>query len=54
MLWGRNWLDKLKLNWVYIFSISVIEEMPIQEVVNQHPAVFQEGYGMIQRFSSRN
>ena len=39
-LFGRNWLEQVKLNWA---TIHKIQESPLDSILAQYQAVFQEG-----------
>ena len=44
-LLGRNWLNKIRLNWDEIFAVSETES--VSSVLNRHQAVFKPGLGNI-------
>ena len=44
-LLGRNWLNKIRLNWHEIFAVSETES--VSSVLNRHQAVFKPGLGTI-------
>ena len=50
-LLGRNWLNKIKLDWHEIFAVSESESVPrvssVSSVLNRHQAVFKPGLGTI-------
>ena len=43
-LFGRNWLEQVKLNWA---TIHKIQESPLDSILAQYQAVFQEALGML-------
>ena len=49
-LFGRNWLEKLKLNWSQLQSDQVcsITNVSLQEVLRKHSVVFKEDLGCVQ------
>ena len=46
-LFGRNWLEKVKLNWP---AIHQVQESPLNSILAQHQAIFQEGLGTLVGF----
>ena len=47
-LLGRNWLNKIRLNWHEIFAVSETESvLSVSSVLNRHQAVFKPGLGTI-------
>ena len=47
-LLGRNWLNKIKLDWPKIFAASESENVSsVSSVLNRHQAVFKPGLGTI-------
>ncbi|KAJ8356836.1 hypothetical protein SKAU_G00196300 [Synaphobranchus kaupii] len=51
-LLGRNWLEKIKLNWQSIFSVEKVTDTDaaVKEVLQRHPVVFAEGANVIKDF----
>jgi len=49
-LFGRNWLEKIKLNWGEIFSVD--KSNPVDKLVKKYPKLFEEGYGKINNFKA--
>ena len=43
-LFGRNWLEKVKLNWP---PIHQVQESPLNSILAQHQTIFQEGLGTL-------
>ena len=43
-LFRRNWLEKVKLNWP---AIHQVQESPLNSILTQHQAIFQEGLGTL-------
>ena len=43
-LFGRNWLEKVKLNWP---AIHKVQEIPLNSILAEHQAIFQEGFGTL-------
>ena len=39
-LLGRNWLQKVKLDWQKLFSLSDCQNINLQNILNKHKAVF--------------
>uniref|UniRef100_H2ZYF8 ribonuclease H n=1 Tax=Latimeria chalumnae TaxID=7897 RepID=H2ZYF8_LATCH len=55
-LLGRNWLDKIKLNWDKIFTLcakTVASQDAVSKVLDKHDPLFQEGYGTITDFKAK-
>ena len=55
-LLGRNWLNKIKLDWHEIFAVTESESVSrvssvssVSSVLNRHEAVFKHGLGTIKR-----
>ena len=49
-LLGRNWLEKLKLNWQNILQVRVAESL--SGVLTKHKAIFRKGLGTIKGFKA--
>uniref|UniRef100_H3B501 Uncharacterized protein n=1 Tax=Latimeria chalumnae TaxID=7897 RepID=H3B501_LATCH len=52
-LLGRNWLEKIRLNWNQVFTLSSksgASSDGLQKVLEKHAPLFQEGYGTITDF----
>ena len=43
-LFGRNWLEKVKLNWP---AIHQVQESPLNSILAEYQAIFQEGLGTL-------
>ena len=43
-LFGRNWLEIVKLNWP---AIHRVQESPLNSILAEHQAIFQEGLGTL-------
>ena len=43
-LFGRNWLEKVKLNWP---AIHQVQESPLNSILAQHQSIFQKGLGTL-------
>ena len=44
-LLGRNWLEKLKVNWNEVFSLNgTLRNEELDCIVNKHADLFREGY----------
>ena len=43
-LFGRNWLEKVKLNWP---AIHQVQESALNSILAEHQAIFQEGLGTL-------
>ncbi|RXN17967.1 integrase core domain [Labeo rohita] len=54
-LMGRNWLQKIKLDWGKIFSLKqeTAIQLSLKAVLDNHKDLFKEGYGKITDFQSR-
>ena len=50
-LLGRNWLEKLTLNWKAIYSVNVDQ---LQAVLNQNSDVFKPGVGTLKDYKAHN
>ena len=48
-LMGRDWLQKIKLDWGSIHHVS---SSGLQELLSKHPSVFQDGLGTLQGFEA--
>ena len=46
----RNWLDKLKLNWVTIFKVSEVNA--VDELIAKYQVLFEKGYGHLKQFKA--
>ena len=49
-LFGRNWLEQLKLNWGNIFHVSKVDTL--SDVLDCHKMVFNKGMGTIKGFTT--
>ena len=49
-LMGRNWLQLFKLDWQEIFLLQSNSLSPIQQILQKHSNVFQEGLGTLTGF----
>lgn len=45
-LFGRNWLQQIRLNWSSVNSINTDDS--VQEIINRHPALFRSEIGTLQ------
>lgn len=55
-LLGRNWLQKIKLNWGKIFSLQggkKNEQLTLQTMLEKHKDLFKDGYGKIKDFRAK-
>ena len=45
-LLGRNWLDKLKVDWNEVFSLAgtISENEELDRILKKHADLFREGY----------
>jgi hypothetical protein len=50
-LFGRNWLDSIKLNWGQIFSVQYNGDL--QDVLSKYDQVFQKGLGTFKGLEAR-
>ena len=48
MLLGRNWLEKLNLDWPTIFTMSHV--LALEDVLAKYEALFEKGYGHIKLY----
>ena len=48
-LLGRNWLEKITLNWKAIHTVNLDQ---LQSVLNQYTEVFQPGVGMLKDYKA--
>ena len=46
-LLGRNWLEKIKLNWAIIKQLSSHNKR-LEEILQKHAQLFEEGLGTLQ------
>ena len=49
-LFGRNWLDHIRLDWHEIYNMHA---SPLQAILQKHAAVFQDGLGTLQGFKAK-
>ena len=42
-LFGRNWLDHIRLDWQ---EIKYLQQSPLQSVLKSHEAIFMVGWGL--------
>ena len=49
-LFGRNWLEKTKLNWP---EIHKLQEDPVGAILRQHAKVFEESLGTLTGFTAQ-
>ena len=52
-LMGRNWLQLFKLDWQEIFLLQSTSASPIQQILQKHSSVFQEGIGTLTGFKAK-
>ncbi len=52
-LLGRNWLQKLKLNWGKIFSLQRNEPLTRKDMLEKPKDLFKDGYGKIKNFRAK-
>ena len=50
VLLGRNWLDKLNLNWATIFKVSEVNA--VDGLIARYQVQFEKGYGHLKQFKS--
>ena len=53
-LMGRNWLQLFKLDWQEIFLLQSTSVSPIQQVLQKHSSVFQDGLGTLTGFKAKS
>lgn len=49
-LLGRNWLKEIRLDWQ---AIHMVGDAPLEEVLNRHQTIFQEGLGTLKGFQAK-
>ena len=49
-LLDRNWLQKIKLDWQKLFSLSDCQNINLQNILNRHKAVFNDKLGLLKNF----
>ena len=49
-LFGRNWLEKIKLHWGEIFAID--KSNPVDRLVKAYPKLFEGGHGRVNNFKA--
>ena len=49
-LFGRNWLEKIKLDWP---EIHKLQEDPVGAILRQHAIVFEESLGTLKGFTAQ-
>ena len=47
---GRNWLEKLKLDWSTIFKVSHVPA--VDDIFAKYEALFEKGYGHINLYKA--
>ena len=52
-LMGCNWLQLFKLDWQEIFLVQSNSVSPIQQILQKHSNVFQEGLGILTGFKAK-
>ena len=50
VLLGRNWLEKLKLDWANIFKVT--QENAAVEITSRYAALFESGFGHLKQFKA--
>ena len=50
---GRNWLQLFKLDWQEIFLLQSNSVSPIQQILQKHSNVFQEGLDTLTGFKAK-
>ena len=50
VLLGRNWLDKLKLDWATIFKVSEVNA--VDGLLAKYQVLFEKGYGHLKQFKA--
>ena len=50
MLLGRNWLEKLDLDWSTIFKVSHVPA--VEDILAKYEALFEKGYGHIKLYKA--
>ena len=50
VLLGRNWLDKLKLDWATIFKVSEVNA--VDGLIAKYQVLFENGYGHLKQFKA--
>jgi len=50
---GRNWLEVLQLDWREIFHLPSQDVAPLENVLDKHKSVFQEGLGTLKGFEAK-
>ena len=49
-LLGRNWLNKLKLNWEELFWVH---DITLKEILDKYKGVFEKGLGTVREFKAK-
>ena len=52
-LMGRNWLQLFKLDWQEIFLLHNNSVSPVENILQKHSSVFQEGLGTLTGFKAK-
>ena len=50
VLLGRNWLEKLKLDWSTIFKVCQVPA--VEDVLAMYDVLFKKGYGLIKQYKA--
>ena len=50
VLLGRNWLEKLKLDWATIFKVSEVKAL--DGLIAKYQVLFEKGYGHLKQFKA--
>ena len=54
-LLGRNWLEKLKVNWNEVFSLNgTLRNEELDCILNKHADLFREGYDGMKGIEAHN
>ena len=51
-LLGRNWLDKIKLNWPIVKQLSSHNKR-LEDILQKHEQLFEEGLGTLQEATAK-
>ena len=52
-LLGKNWLQKIRLNWTELLHKVENEESALEEILLKHSEVFKEGLGLVKGYSAQ-
>ena len=52
-LMGRDWLQKIKLQWNAIANIAAASTLTLEQVLEKHPSLFKDDLGLVQGVTAK-